>query len=76
MQAAAITKRYGRAEAVAMALQAGVDMLVFANQQVYDTNIVDEILDAVVGLVRRGRLSEAQLDQSVARVDALRPAGR
>lgn len=74
MQAVAISSRYGRGEAVAMALEAGMDMLVFANQQVYDTKVVEETVDTVVGLVRNGRISEAQIDRSVVRVDALRPA--
>jgi beta-N-acetylhexosaminidase len=73
MQAVAITSRYGRDEAVALALEAGLDLLVFANQQVYDTKIVDETLDNVVNLVRSGRITEARIDQSVVRVDALRP---
>ncbi|MBE1491449.1 glycoside hydrolase family 3 N-terminal domain-containing protein [Plantactinospora soyae] len=73
MQAVAISSKYGRDEAVAMALEAGVDVLVFANQQVYDPKIVDETVDNVVNLVRKGRLTEARIDQSVARVDALRP---
>jgi beta-N-acetylhexosaminidase len=73
MQAAAITKRYGRDQAVTMAVQAGVDLLVFANQQVYDTGVVRATVDAIVRLVRSGKLSEPQIDQSVARVDALRP---
>ncbi|RKN53013.1 glycoside hydrolase family 3 [Micromonospora costi] len=73
MQAVAITRRFGSAEAVHLALQAGVDLLVFANQQVYDPNVVDKTLDTVVDLVRRGQLTEARIDQSVARVDALRP---
>ncbi|WP_323373460.1 glycoside hydrolase family 3 N-terminal domain-containing protein [Plantactinospora alkalitolerans] len=73
MQAVALSSRYGRDEAVAMALEAGVDVLVFANQQVYDPKIVDQTLDNVVNLVRQGRLTEARIDQSVARVDALRP---
>jgi beta-N-acetylhexosaminidase len=73
MQAAAITRQYGLDEAVALGLQAGLDLLVFANQQVYDPNIVDETLDNVVNLVRGGRVTEAQIDQAVARVDTLRP---
>jgi beta-N-acetylhexosaminidase len=56
-----------------MALEAGVDLLVFANQQVYDTNIVQSTLDNVVGLVRQGQLTQAQIDQAVSRVDTLRP---
>jgi beta-N-acetylhexosaminidase len=73
MQAVAIASRYGRDEAVALALAAGLDLLVFGNQQVYDPHIVDETLDTVVRLVRDGRVSQARIDQSVARVDALRP---
>lgn len=73
MQAVAVTRRYGAAEAVALALQAGLDLLVFANQQVYDPRVVDETLDTVVDLVRTGKLTEERIDQSVARVDTLRP---
>ncbi|MGW4464950.1 glycoside hydrolase family 3 N-terminal domain-containing protein [Micromonospora sp. NPDC004704] len=75
MQAVAITSKFGRDESVALALEAGLDLLVFGNQQVYDTKIVDETLDNVVNLVRTGRLTEARIDQSVERVNALRPKG-
>ncbi|MEV4621622.1 glycoside hydrolase family 3 N-terminal domain-containing protein [Asanoa sp. NPDC049573] len=73
MQAAAITRQFGLDQAVALGLEAGLDLLVFANQQVYDPNIVGETLDNVVNLVRTGRLTEARIDQAVARVDTLRP---
>ncbi|HEX5997409.1 MAG TPA: glycoside hydrolase family 3 N-terminal domain-containing protein [Jiangellales bacterium] len=73
MQAMAITRRYGAAEAVALAVQAGLDLLVFANQQVYNPNIVDQTIDTVIDLVRSGRLTAARIDESVARVDTLRP---
>lgn len=73
MQAVAITRRYDLAEAVTLAFQAGLDLLVFANQQVYDPKVVDQTLDTVVGLVRSGRITEGRIDQSVARVDTLRP---
>ncbi|MDW5323268.1 glycoside hydrolase family 3 N-terminal domain-containing protein [Plantactinospora sp. KLBMP9567] len=73
MQAVAITSRFGLDEAVALALDAGVDLLVFGNQQEYDPNVVGQTLDTVVRLVRSGRLTEQRIDQSVARVDTLRP---
>ncbi|WP_239133561.1 glycoside hydrolase family 3 N-terminal domain-containing protein [Rugosimonospora africana] len=73
MQAVAISSTFGRDQAVALALEAGVNLLVFGNQQVYDPNIVDETLDNVVNLVRQGHLTEAQIDQSVSRVNTLRP---
>ncbi|MFI6762332.1 glycoside hydrolase family 3 N-terminal domain-containing protein [Micromonospora sp. NPDC050417] len=75
MQAVAISSKFGRDEAVALALEAGLDLLVFGNQQTYDPNIVNQTLDDVVNLVRTGRITEARIDQSVARVDALRPKG-
>jgi beta-N-acetylhexosaminidase len=73
MQAVAITSQFGRDESVALALEAGLDLLVFANQQTYDPNVVDETLDNVVGLVRSGRLTQARINEAVARVDSLRP---
>lgn len=73
MQAVAITTRYGRDESVALALEAGVDLLVFANQAVYDTTVVEGTVAKVLEMVRSGQISVAQIDQSVARVDTLRP---
>lgn len=73
MQAVAITARYGKAEAVTLAVDAGVDMLVFGNQAVYDEKVVTETVDTIVGLVRGGRVRVEAIDASVARVDALRP---
>jgi beta-N-acetylhexosaminidase len=73
MQAVAISSRFGANQAVALGLEAGMDLLVFANQQTYDENIVNEVLDNVVNLVRQGQLTEARINQSVARVDSLRP---
>jgi beta-N-acetylhexosaminidase len=72
MQAVAIASRYGRDEAVALALDAGVDLLVFANQQEYDPEIVTGVVDGVVNLVRSKRITEARIDEAAARVNALR----
>jgi beta-N-acetylhexosaminidase len=72
MQAAAITKQYGRDQAVTMAVEAGVDLLVFANQQVYDTAVVARTVSTIAGLVHSGAVSEARIDEAVARVNALR----
>lgn len=74
MQAAAITERYDLREAVTLAIQAGLDLFVFANQQVYEPNVMEQTLDTVLELVRSGRISEARIDESVRRVDTLRPA--
>ncbi|GHJ45245.1 glycosyl hydrolase [Catellatospora sp. TT07R-123] len=73
MQAAAVTNTYGRDESVELALAAGVDQLVFGNQAVYDPDVVEHVVSGVLGLVRAGKVTEAQLDRSVARIDALWP---
>jgi beta-N-acetylhexosaminidase len=73
MQAAAITSQFALDEAVALALEAGDDLLVFANQQTFDANIVDETVNNVLNLVRNGRITQARIDESVTRVDTLRP---
>ncbi|MEU8263162.1 glycoside hydrolase family 3 N-terminal domain-containing protein [Micromonospora sp. NPDC048999] len=73
MQAVAITQRYSAADAVTLAFQAGLDLLVFGNQQVYDPQVVDQTIDTVVNLVHAGGLTENHIDQSVARVNTLRP---
>jgi beta-N-acetylhexosaminidase len=74
MQAVAISSKYGPAQSVTMAIDAGVDLLVFANQQVFNPNIVTETVDTIAGLVHSGHISEARIDESVARVNAIRPA--
>jgi beta-N-acetylhexosaminidase len=74
MQAVAISSRYGPAQSVTMAIEAGVDLLVFANEQAFDPNIVSKTVDTIAGLVHSGHISEARIDESVARVDTIRPA--
>ena len=71
LQAAAITARYGADEAVLLALEAGNDLLLFANQQVYDPGIVGHVVDVVMGAVAHGRLTGAQIDAKWTRRQAL-----
>ena len=62
LQAAAITARFGADEAILLALEAGNDLLLFANQQVYDPGIVRRVVQVVMGAVAHGRITGAQLD--------------
>ena len=71
LQAAAITKAFGRDEAVLLALEAGNDLLLFANQQVYDPKLVARVVDLVAAAVASGRIPEARIDEAYARVQAL-----
>jgi beta-N-acetylhexosaminidase len=71
LQAGAITDNFGREDAVALALDAGNDLLLFANQQVYDPEIVGWAIDLIEGFVTSGRIAEARIDRSFERVTAL-----
>lgn len=73
--AVAITSRYKQAEAVALAIEAGNDLLTFANQATYVPDLARRLVDTVVAFVAAGRISEARIDESIARLDAL-AAGR
>jgi beta-N-acetylhexosaminidase len=63
---AAITDRFGVAEAAVRALAAGVDMVLFAGTD------VGGLLDHLEGAVANGDLAEAALDASVARTLVLK----
>ena len=75
LQAAAITEAFGRDEAIARAVEAGNDLLLFANQQTYDADIVDRVVTTIAGFVTSGRISEARIDESFARVEAFATTG-
>ena len=75
LQAGAITDSFGREDAVALAIEAGNDLLLFANQQVYDPDIVRWAIDLIEGFVTSGRITEARIDASYERVTALFPNG-
>jgi beta-N-acetylhexosaminidase len=71
MGAAAITDAFGFADAIGLALEAGNDLLLFANQADYDTRLPGKVVDIIEGFVASGRLTEAQIDASIARTEAL-----
>lgn len=71
LQAAAITKAFGADEAVLLALEAGNDLLLFANQQVYDAEVVDRVVATIAGAVKAGRIPEARIDEAYGRVTRL-----
>ncbi len=70
--AAAITSSFGRAEAIALALEAGNDLLLFANQEGYDPNLITKVLDIIEAHVASGRISETRIDDSLARIATFR----
>ena len=71
LQAGAITDAFAAPDAIARALDAGNDLLLFANQQVYDPEIVSRTVDTIENLVLDDRLAEARIDESVTRISNL-----
>jgi beta-N-acetylhexosaminidase len=69
--AEAIASRYSQEEAVALALEAGNDLLLFANQTVYVPTLATDLVDTIEGLVASGRISETRIDESIERLDVL-----
>ena len=69
---AAVAEHYSLQERVTLALNAGVDLLLFGNNLVYDPNRPTQVVDAVVAAVQAGDVSEECLRQHVDRIDRLR----
>jgi beta-N-acetylhexosaminidase len=72
MQMGAIRQAYGYPDAVRLAILAGVDVLTIAQQQVYEPGIVAQTIDLIEGMVMDGSLTEARIDESYARIQALK----
>ena len=72
LQMGAIRKAFGYPEAVALAIEAGVDILTIANQQVFEDGIVAATIEIIVGHVASGRLTESRIDESWRRISLLK----
>jgi len=72
MQMGAIRQQYGYADAVRLAILAGVDVLTIANQQVFEADIVSRTVDIILGLVDDGTIAESRIDASWRRIVALK----
>lgn len=69
--AEAIASQFERSEAAALAIEAGNDLLLFANQSVYVPDLATQLVDTIMDLVASGRISEARIDESIERIDVL-----
>jgi beta-N-acetylhexosaminidase len=72
MQMAAITDHYGFEAAVRKAIEAGVDILAFANNSVYEEDVASRAVALVKRLVEEGSISEARIDASYRRIRRLK----
>jgi beta-N-acetylhexosaminidase len=75
MQMGAIRQAYGYSDALSLAIQAGVDVLTIAQQQVFEPGIVATTIDIIEGLVNDGTLTEQRIDESYARIMAFKGLG-
>lgn len=64
----AIRKEYGLKTTIKQALLAGVDILSFANNSVYDADIVPKAHQIIKGLIEEGEISRERIDQSYGRI--------
>ncbi|MFV0421697.1 beta-N-acetylhexosaminidase [Oleidesulfovibrio sp.] len=68
MQMQAIAAEYGLGQAVALALDAGVDILLFGNNLDYNPNIVPQVISTIEELVRNGKVTERRVEESYSRI--------
>jgi beta-N-acetylhexosaminidase len=72
MQMGAIVEAFGFEEAVHRAILAGADILVYSNNIVYQEDVARQAIDALVSMVKNGRISSARIDESWRRITALK----
>lgn len=73
MQMGAIVAEYGPEEAAIAAINAGVDIVLLANQQGdYDTGRVYRVRDAIVQAVADGRIAEGRIREAAERIRRLK----
>ncbi len=74
MQMGAISNYYGFEVAIEKAIKADVDILTFANNSVYEEDVVARAVAHVKQLVEEGTISEARIDKSYQRIKRFKEA--
>lgn len=68
----AIRENYTQREAVLRSIEAGNDIIMLSNSAAPDPELPQRIVDWVIEAIVEGRFTEARIDQSVARIAALK----
>jgi beta-N-acetylhexosaminidase len=71
MQMQAIASFYGFEEALRLAIDAGVDILLFGNNLAYDPGVADRAAVTIKKLVKEGKISRKRINQSYRRIKKL-----
>jgi beta-N-acetylhexosaminidase len=72
MQMGAIARYYGFETAIQKAIQAGVDVLAFANNSVYEEDVAERAVGVIRDLVQAGTISRARIQASYRRIQRLK----
>jgi beta-N-acetylhexosaminidase len=72
LQMGAIRKYYSVPEAIKRSIKAGVDILLFANNTVFDPKIADKAHHTIKKLVKNGTISKQRINQSYRRIIKLK----
>ncbi len=72
MQMRAISDYYGLETAIEMSIKAGVDILIFANNSVFDPDIVNKAVLIIHKLIADGKISKERLHESFERIKKLK----
>ncbi len=72
MQMKAISSRYTLEQALRLSINAGVDMITLSPTRVYQPDLASRPIAIIKGLVQSGAISEARIEQSYARIKALK----
>ncbi len=68
MQMEAVNAQFGFEAIVKNSINAGVDVLVFGNNLIYNEDIPTKIIDTVTKMVENGEISRKQIEQSYERI--------
>lgn len=72
LQMKAIRTQYGLKETIKMSIQAGVDILSFANNSIFDAEIAAKAHNIIRELIEEGTISKKRIDQSYQRIMKLK----
>ncbi len=72
MQMGAIVSHYGFEMAIQKAIEGGVDILVFANNSVYEEDVARRAIEVIRELVQTDTIREARIDESYRRIQRLK----
>jgi len=72
MNMKAISDFYGLETAIELAINAGVDIIMFANNISYDENIASKAISIIKQLIKDGKISKERIDESYNRIMKLK----